>query len=165
VPEVGAVTHFFGEDIGWIAFTTDVSDGDTAILDPFTGSILAVFDVMVPLCGQIMAPFHACIIVAVEWCSHGGVVDRLPKRGKMKNHIANVDCKTGSHVSGTDLGITRAEGCTILTLSFQVIGLPDLKMMAPLILQNLNSGSWIPSLMALPICQPQQASLYVVRRW
>ncbi len=36
----------------------------------------------------------------------------------MKNHIANVDCKTGSHVSGMDLGLTQAEGGTILTLSF-----------------------------------------------
>ena len=104
--------------IGWIAFTTDVSDGDTAILDPFTDGVLAMSDVTVPLCGQIMAPLHTCIIVVVEWCSYEGVVGRVPKQGKMKNHIANVDCKTGSHVSGMDLDITRAEGGTIFMLSF-----------------------------------------------
>ena len=95
-----------------------MSDGDTAILNPFTGGVLAMFEKTVPLCGSIMAPLCACIIVIVEWCSHGGVVDRVPKQGKMKNHNVNVDCKTGFHVSGTDLGITQAEGGTILTLSF-----------------------------------------------
>ena len=49
--EVGTVAHFFGEDIRWIAFTTDVTGGDTAILNPFAGGILAMFDVTVSLCG------------------------------------------------------------------------------------------------------------------
>ena len=151
--------------IGWIAFTTDVSDGDTAILDPFTDGVLAMSDVTVPLCGQIMAPLHTCIIVVVEWCSYEGVVGRVPKQGKMKNHIANVDCKTGSHVSGMDLDIHELREVRSLCSVFQVIGPPDLKMMAPLILQNLNSDSWIPSLMVLPVCEPQQASLYFVRWW
>jgi hypothetical protein len=45
---------------------------------------------------------------------------------------------------------------------FQVIGLPEQNMMAPLILRNLKRGSCVPSQIALPIWEPQQASLYVV---
>jgi hypothetical protein len=46
--------------------------------------------------------------------------------------------------------------------AFQVSGPPERKRMVPLMLRNLNTGSWMPSQMALPIWEPQ-ASLYVVR--
>ncbi len=50
-------------------------------------------------------------------------------------------------------------------LAFQAIGPPERMMMVPLMLRNLKRGSWMPSQMALPSCDPQHALLYVVRRW
>ena len=40
--------------------------------------------------------------------------------------------------------------------AFQVSGPPEQKRMAPLMLRNLNRGSWMPSRMALPIWEPQR---------
>ena len=50
-------------------------------------------------------------------------------------------------------------------LAFQAIGPPDRITLAPLMLQNLKRGSWMPSQTALPSCDPQHALLYVVRQW
>ena len=40
----------------------------------------------------------------------------------MKNHVTNVDCKAGSHISSTDLSFTGAEGGTLLLLRFPCDG-------------------------------------------
>jgi hypothetical protein len=49
--------------------------------------------------------------------------------------------------------------------AFQAMGPPERMTVAPLMLQNLKGGSWMPSWTALPSCDPQHASLYLVRRW
>jgi hypothetical protein len=50
-------------------------------------------------------------------------------------------------------------------LAVHTSGPPDRITMAPLMLLNLKSGSWMPSRTALLSCDPQHATLYVVRRW
>ncbi len=59
------ITHFFCKDVGWVAFSADVGDGNAAILDPFTSGVFAMFNVAVSFCSQIVAPFYACLIVVV----------------------------------------------------------------------------------------------------
>jgi hypothetical protein len=59
------ITHFFCKYVGWVAFSTDVGDGDAAIRDPFASGVLVMFDVAVSSCGQIMAPFYTGFVVVV----------------------------------------------------------------------------------------------------
>ncbi len=63
--EVCTIAHFFCKCVGWVAFSDDVGDGDAAIHDPFASGILAMFDVAVSFCGQIVAPFYAGLVVIV----------------------------------------------------------------------------------------------------
>jgi hypothetical protein len=39
-----AISHFFGEDIGGVAFTADMSDGNSALFDPLAHNILLELD-------------------------------------------------------------------------------------------------------------------------
>jgi hypothetical protein len=45
--EVCAVLHFFGEDVGGVAFTADMSDGDSTLFDPLACNILIELDMMI----------------------------------------------------------------------------------------------------------------------
>ncbi len=57
--------YFFCKYVRWVAFSADVGDGDAAILGPFASGVFAMFNVAVFFCGQIVAPFYACLIVIV----------------------------------------------------------------------------------------------------
>ena len=154
--KVCTITHLFCEDIRGIAF----------LLMWLMVKLLAMFNVASTLHGWIVAPFYACVVVIIKWGGHIIVIDGITKGFKMKNHVLEVNCKMGAHVCSKDFGVTQTQWGTILAIPFQVMGPPERNMMTRLILQNLKRGTWIlPSLIALPIWEPQQASLYVVRWW
>jgi hypothetical protein len=149
--EISAIAHFLGEDIGRITFAADMFDGNGPVCNPLTGGVLSVLDMVITVGCQIVAPFHTCFDVVVKQCRLLGIRDWVAKGGEMENHIAYVDRETGTHVGSANFGVTQAERSMLLTSLVQVMGPPERKMMAPLMLQNLKSGSWIPSRIALPI--------------
>ena len=51
--KVRAITHFFCENVGGIAFSVDVCDRDDTLLDPLTSGIFLIFDMMITLFGSI----------------------------------------------------------------------------------------------------------------
>ncbi len=51
--EVGAVSHFLGENIRDVALSADMSDGDCAVGDPFPCGVLAILDVVVCWVGWV----------------------------------------------------------------------------------------------------------------
>jgi hypothetical protein len=77
--EVCTIANFFSEKIRWVAFSTDMGDCDTSILYPFASGVFAMFNMVVAFSCQIMAPFHASIVVVVDGCSRGGISDGIAK--------------------------------------------------------------------------------------
>ncbi len=112
--EISAIAHFLGEDIGRVTFAADIFDGDGPVCNPLTGGLLSVLDMVITFGRQIVAPFYTCFVVIVKWCQLLGISDWVAKGGKMKNHIADVDSETGTHVGGANFGVTRAERSTLL---------------------------------------------------
>ena len=43
--EVGPIVHFFGEDVGWIYFPSDVKHIKGLVVHPFTNGIFSKLDV------------------------------------------------------------------------------------------------------------------------
>jgi hypothetical protein len=41
--EICAVVYFFGEDVGNVAFSHNVSDGDSAVGNPLVGHVFSIF--------------------------------------------------------------------------------------------------------------------------
>ena len=107
--KVCAIPHHFYEDIGGIAFPTDVCDGDATIFNPFLSDVSAVFDVAITLCGQIVAPLYTCVVVVVKWGGHSSIIDGITKGFKLKNYVLDVDCKTGAHIRSVDVGVARTQ--------------------------------------------------------
>ncbi len=114
--EISAIVHFLGEDIGRITFAADMFNGDGPVCHPLTGGVFSVLDVSITFGRQIMAPFHTCFVVVVKWCRRFSIRDWVAKGGKMENHIADVNCETGTHVGGANFGVTRAERSALLTV-------------------------------------------------
>ncbi len=77
--EVCPIVYFFSEKIRWVEISTDMGDCDTSVFYPFVSGVFAMFDMVVALSCQIMAPFHTSIIVVVDGCSHGGISDGIAK--------------------------------------------------------------------------------------
>ena len=89
--EVGAVSHFLGENIRDVALSADVSDGDCAIGNPFLCGVLAILDVAVAFCCHVVAPLDAGIFVIVERSRRLGVMDGVAKVRETGDHISGVD--------------------------------------------------------------------------
>ena len=104
--EISAIAHFLGENIGRIAFATDMFNGDGSICHPLLGGIFSVLDVSITFGHQIAAPFHTCFAVVVKWCRLFSIRDWVAKGGEMDNHIADVDREAGTHVGGANFGVT-----------------------------------------------------------
>jgi hypothetical protein len=75
VTKVCTVAHFLSENVGGIAFAIDVGDGDASDFDPLPSHIFPKFNMMIALCGQIVAPFDTSVVVIVEQSSRIGVID------------------------------------------------------------------------------------------
>ena len=87
-----------------------------------------MLDMAITFGRQIVAPFHTCFVVIVKWCRLLGIRDWVAKGGEMENYIADVDRETGTHVGGTNYGVTQAERSTLLTvrlLSDGTVGAED----------------------------------------
>ena len=89
--EVGAVLHFFGENIRDVALSADVSDGDCAVGDPFPCGVLAILNVVVAFCCHVVAPLDAGIVVIVERSRRLGVMDGVAEVQETGDHISDVD--------------------------------------------------------------------------
>ena len=63
---VGAVFHFFGEDVAGIAFTSNVAGLGKVILNPFSDSIALEAHVIYVLHGDADGPIRASFIVVVK---------------------------------------------------------------------------------------------------
>jgi len=85
--EICAIAHFFGENVGRIAFPADVRNGKGTVRDPFAGRVFPVLDVAITFCGQVVTPFHASVIVVVDCGGEVGVIDRVAKRLEMEYHV------------------------------------------------------------------------------
>ncbi len=116
--ESSAVPHFLREDVGYVAFPADMGNRDGAIGNPFTCRILLVLNVTIAFGGHVVTPFDTCIIIVIEGSGALTVGDGVAEVGKTRNHVADVDREAGSHVGGPNLGVTRAEGSSFLTLCF-----------------------------------------------
>jgi hypothetical protein len=64
--KVCAVAHFLSENVRGNAFAVDVWDGDATVFDPLPSHIFPMFNMTIALCGQIVAPFDASVVVIVE---------------------------------------------------------------------------------------------------
>jgi hypothetical protein len=89
--EVGAVSHFLGENIRDVALSADMSDGDYAVDNPFPCGVLAILNVAVAFCHHVVAPLHAGIVVIVERSRRVGVMDGVAKVQETGDHISDVD--------------------------------------------------------------------------
>jgi hypothetical protein len=77
--EISAVSHFLGEDVGYVAFPADMGNGDGAVGNPLTCRIFPVFDVAIAFGGHVVTPFDTCIVVVVEGSGRVTVGDRVAK--------------------------------------------------------------------------------------
>ncbi len=103
--EIGAVSHFLGEDVGDVVFSADVRNQDSAIGNPFSCGVLLVFDVVITLGGHVMAPLDASIIAIVERGGGLTVVDGVAEVGEAGDHVSCVDSELGTHVGSPNLRI------------------------------------------------------------
>ena len=95
-----------------------MGDGKSTVIDPFTGGIFSVFNMTISIQGQVVAPFHACIVVVVKWSSHVSVIDRVTDGLEVEDHISQIDGEVGTHIRSADISLTRAERCAVLTFCF-----------------------------------------------
>ncbi len=105
VSEVGAITHLLSEDIGDIALSADVKDGDCTISNPFPCGVLFIFNVTITLSRHVVTPFDASIIVIVEGGRRCTVSDGETEVGQAGNHVSGVDSEARAHVGSPNLGL------------------------------------------------------------
>jgi hypothetical protein len=105
-------------------------EGDSSSILHITGLMREAFDsllyVVIPFAmldmtaafrGEIVAPFETCFVVVIKRCSLLSIGDRVTGGREVKNHVANIDSETRSHVCSANLGVAGAERGTFLTIS------------------------------------------------
>jgi hypothetical protein len=67
---MSSILHLFSEDVGRVDLAVNMLHRKSFILNPFANRIFLKLNVAGVLCGHIVGPLNACLIVVVE-CSSG----------------------------------------------------------------------------------------------
>ena len=64
--KMGAIAHFFSEDVGRIILSGDMFNINSPILNPFTSQVFKKFNVTGSFGGHVIGPMYTCLIVIVD---------------------------------------------------------------------------------------------------
>ena len=145
------VAHFFGEDVADIVLAFDVKNFNGLVLNPFAHRVLSELDVTHGFQCHVVGPENTGTVVVEHFGGPGdvtGTVTPQALKPRVKFRAATVSLLpmfvafiSASH----ELRDVRC--CRSV---FQDIGPLMRRMMAPLMLRNLNSGVGVPLRTAFP---------------
>ena len=69
-----------------------------------------MFNMAIALCGQVVAPFDASIVVIVKRSGHIGIIDGITKRLEMKEQVSGVNGETRAHSRSANLRVAQTQG-------------------------------------------------------